>query len=114
MSEQPRKPFTPGEAYEKRKKEIPGFVIESFEELIVKNLNTSRYAPVSQEEVILLIGHKMVEHDVAPSMEEARRKIFEYHWLDVEELFAASGWKVSYHKPDPGDSWDPYFTFRGV
>jgi hypothetical protein len=69
-------------------------VIESFNELIAKDLYKGE-ATVKQTEVVDLILKKMGGEDIIK-----RDKIFKNHWLDIENLYRQSGWNVEYDKAD--------------
>ncbi len=79
---------------------MPECVLESFNTLIAENFN-GRYARILQKDVIAKIcahGH-------------SRDTIFDKHWLDVEDIYRAQGWKVEYDKPGYCESYDASFTF---
>jgi hypothetical protein len=93
-------PIAPSEARKTFINNIPGFVIESFNELIVENLN-GRYATVLQKEAVTRIKKKM------PDGER-----FNDRWLDIEDVYRANGWVVKYDKPGYNESYEPSFEFK--
>lgn len=95
------KPITPQEV--SQVKQIPDFVIECFNNLIAKHYRSGR-AKVIQNDVIAAI----LATD--PTNLE-RHMIFDSGWLDVEEVYRATGWKVEYDKPAYCESYDAFFVF---
>lgn len=96
------KPITPNTATEFKKKQMPEGVIDAFNELIAKRWNGST-SKVMQNEVIDLIIEKVPK--------ATRRKIFDNHWLDVEDIFRQEGWKVSYDKPGYCETYEASYEF---
>ncbi len=79
---------------------IPEFVFDSFNELITKRY-INNYSTVYQKEVVNLIKSKLQENQE-----------FEQWWLNIEDAYRKSGWKVTYEKPDYTEIGESYFTFR--
>lgn len=96
------KPITPEEVVETRSKAIPDDVIAAFNEEITRTYN-GRSAIVPQDRVVEKI------HDRMPNT--PRQEIFDNHWLDVEHVFSAAGWDVTYVKPAYNEDFKAYFTF---
>ena len=95
-------PIKPSEAVSARSKQLPPFVIETFNELICEKMSGG-FATIRQEEIIermLMKSHLK------------RAEVFSNKYLDVEEVYQAQGWKVRYDKPSYADSYDPYFVFE--
>jgi len=44
----------------------------------------------------------------------ARDEIFDRGWLDVEDLYRISGWRVEYHKPGYNETYEPTFEFQST
>jgi hypothetical protein len=99
------KPVTPKEAVDRAREDIPNEVVEAFNELIAKDIDTlSGEATVMQDEVLELIRRKLkFKND---------EKIFGNKWLDVEPLFRKAGWTVVYDKPGYNESGRAYYTFK--
>ena len=97
------KPITPKEAMTRS---IPDAVIESFNELILENINGNR-AEVLQDDVINAIIAKFEEAGVKLS----RSDIFSRNWLNIESMYREAGWLVIYHKPDYFEDWKAFFEF---
>lgn len=93
-------PITPEEVAAVRARELPNEVIEAFNSLIAQNF-VSGQAKVMQREVI----ERLVQAGID------RNDIFDKHYLDVEHIYEAAGWKVVYDKPGRDDSYKPYFIF---
>ena len=100
------KPITPEDVADKKLEAMPEAVIEAFNELIVKGWD-GRCATVVQDEVINRIIGKMQPDN--PS--QLRTKIFANHWLDVEDIYRKSGWKVEYDEPGFNESYPATFEF---
>jgi hypothetical protein len=83
-------------------REFPDFVIESFNECIVAS-KLKNSTTVKQDDVMDLICAKSGE---------TRQKVFDNHWLDVEQYYRNAGWIVTYDKPAYNESYKAYFTFK--
>lgn len=86
-------------------KKVPDFVIEVFNDLIQKNWN-GHYAKFTQEKVVVAILKKTDNKSVK------RVDIFDNHWLDVEPIYRAKGWKVEYNEPSYCESYKAFFMFK--
>lgn len=95
------KPISPDDVVKIKKQNMPDEVIETFNELIAKEWN-GRYA--------LLFAGK-VASAIAKKLHVKVDKVYDNHWLDVEDIFRAEGWKVVFEKPDYNESGDSTFTF---
>jgi len=102
-SERLHGPVSPTEAAELQTVQIPDEVFDVFNGLIAQNLNR---------------GHsRVLQKDVVEQLEARgldRSKIFDQHWLDVEDSYRTAGWTVSYDRPVyyAGESFDAYFDFK--
>ncbi len=99
------KPISFEETEKKFYEQIPDFIINAFNTLIVKNFNpVTKEVIVKQDDVVAM---------VCDSEGISRAKIFANHWLDIEKLYMAEGWNVTYCSPSIGEaSFDAYFTFE--
>jgi hypothetical protein len=84
------------------KREFPDFVIQAFNECIFE-AKLKGTTTVKQDAVMAKI--------VAASG-ETRGKVYENHWLDVEDHYRAAGWTVTYEKPAYNEFFEAYFTFK--
>jgi hypothetical protein len=96
-------PIKPSDVAAQRRTIIPEGVIKVFNHLIAENYAGGE-SMVKQEAVIECLVRGGFN----------RSQIFDKGWLNVEELFRASGWEVEYHKSDYTDTYDSYFVFRGA
>jgi hypothetical protein len=96
-------PISPDQVCAAKEKLLPPEVIEAFNELIAKRWNGSA-STFSQNSVINLISTKL---DL-----ENREIIFKEHLLDVEDIYRAKGWRVTYDKPGYNETYPATFTFR--
>lgn len=82
---------------------IPDFVIEAVNTLIRKNFRGQSFSIKSKD--IIAEGRK-------EGRSGSNKDWFKEKWMDFEELYRESGWKVSYHQPCYGDSdFDSYYEF---
>ena len=97
------KPITPAEAEKGRIQNIPEEVIECFNTIIQEKIDAYGTAHFLQKEVVSLITKRMKVKST---------KVYESGWLDVEKLFRAAGWDVTYDSPAYCESYEANFTFR--
>lgn len=97
------KPISPKDIVQEKEKVIPYFVVEAFNELIVKNFYDGA-STVLQKDVVNLIIKK------APLVKE--HEIFDNRWLDIEDLYSKAGWEVIHDKPGYNESYKPYWVFQ--
>lgn len=93
-------PIRPSEVVAHKATVLPDKVIEVFNHLIAVNFSEGR-ARVTQDAV--------VESLTAAGID--RSEIFAKHYLDVEDIYAAAGWKVEYDKPGFNESYAANFIF---
>jgi hypothetical protein len=94
----------PNEVVAQKKKDIPEEVLECWNTLIAKHFSDGD-ATVYQGEAVTVIAEKMgVDKD----------KVFDNHWLDIEDIYRAAGWSVVYDKPIAwgGDNYEAHFIFK--
>lgn len=96
------KPITPKEAREKQLKDIPPYVIDAVNSLIVEKLFGKR-AIITKKSII----EKIIDKSIFLTEEQ----IYKRGYLNFEPIFEEVGWKVIYMKPDWSDTWEPYFEF---
>ena len=78
-------------------------VIEIFNDMIVEKWN-GRESHFKQKEIVTKIRKKMNIRKTD--------KIFDEHWLDIEDIYRELGWVVKYESPDMASSgFDEYFVF---
>lgn len=104
------KPISPNEVPEVHAASIPDEVIEAFNELICENWSpTTKQASFTQKSVMSRILDKF---DLKIGERSAKStELYAKHQLDVEHLFRAEGWKVSYDKPAYNETYDASFKF---
>ncbi len=100
-----RGPVSPAEAAELQTEQIPDEVFIAFNGLIAQNLQQGR-ARVLQKDVVALLEAQGRNRD----------EIYKQHWLDIEDSYRATGWKVAYDKPMyyAGENYDAFFEFSAV
>lgn len=94
-------PITPSEVVALKQTIIPDTVIDVFNELIAKGWNGGQ-SRVMQDEAANLIASRL---DIK------RHEVFNNHYLDVEPIYKAAGWKVYYDKPAYCENYEAYFIF---
>jgi len=102
-------PITPQEAARKRLDSFEPEMITAVNNLIIKNLDSSRRsASFKQEDVIKeYFKVKGVEET-----EKLRHSLFDRHQLDFEPIFRKAGWSVMFDKPGYNESYEAYFKFE--
>jgi len=95
-------PITPGQVASEKLAQLPDLVIVAFNELIARAWDGQR-AMVYQEDA--------VEAILSTGVARTREEIFELHLLDVEPVYQAAGWSVTYDKPGFNETYQPYFAF---
>lgn len=94
-------PLSPSKAKSRKQSSIPDVVVETFNEMLVEELDADGYACLEQDEVVKRLVAKGLK----------RSDIFNKNWLDVEDMYRAKGWKVEYDKPGYNESYAATFTF---
>lgn len=101
-------PIRPDDVVACRQATIPDFVIEAFNTCIAAAYANGA-AVVRLGDVVAAILRSMPSDD-SPVMDRAR--IFRERWLDVEDLYRAQGWVVTFDKPGYNESYPASFTFK--
>ena len=96
-------PIKPNEAAALKKTVFPDFVIQAFNNMIVKNLN-GKYSTILQKDIISEIKR-------VSKIKLTNDQIFDNHYLDVEDMYRDAGWKVEYDKPAYCETYEPIFIF---
>ena len=94
------KPIRPEEVLSKHQSTIPSLVVETINDMIVKNGRGGSIV-LFQDDIVAQLVQKGL----------SRGDIFENGWLDIEGLYRSHGWKVEYDKPGYNESYKPKFTF---
>ena len=97
-----RKILRPDEITDAKKEYIPDGVFDVFNMLITKHWN-GHEAIVKQEELMTHIQNRLGCE---------REKIYAEKYLDVEDIYRAEGWSVTYDKPAYCENYEPYFEFK--
>ncbi len=94
-------PIKPSEVVGKKAETLPKVIIETFNELIAKhwNGNTSKFTMAEAE---LIICNKLDCNS---------KYLYDNHYMDVEDIYRAEGWKVSFDKPGYNESYDSSYEF---
>lgn len=78
-------------------KVFPDFVISSFNTLIARHFNGCS-STVLQKDAVELINKESAEP-------------FKDWWLNIEETYRSTGWKVEYDKPAYNETYDAAYKF---
>ena len=97
-------PINPSEVYKIKFSLYPDYVVEAFNELIVKHWD-GKAARINQSEIITRMIYLSAGN-------VTKRNIIESKFLDVEELFREYGWNVNYSKPGYNETEPAYFVFE--
>lgn len=100
--------ITPDEVVEEKAQHVPDVVIAAFNQLIAQTWNGAS-SNFMQDDVVQLIVSKGLQEGT-PLL--TRRDIFAKHYLDVEPIYRAAGWEVTYDKPGYNETYSANFTFR--
>lgn len=103
------KPIRPCDVVKQKKVQIPEEVLAVFNNLIVANW-TGGSAVVPQEKAIYMI--LQLSNIFPEDCKNPRQYIYDQHWLDVEDIYRAEGWRVEYDKPAYCESYPATFIFR--
>lgn len=99
------KPFSPSEVLATKISNIPDFVIDAVNELLIEKIDArGKRAIIKQDDVIDKLAGRM-------PMGLSRNDVFSNNWLDFEPLFRENGWKVEYDKPGYDESYDAHWVF---
>ncbi|HET8688481.1 MAG TPA: hypothetical protein VFM18_17860 [Methanosarcina sp.] len=106
------KPIRPSEVAVKKMQQFPDFVIEAFNQLIAENYNDgARSAVVKQDDAVKRILELATSSFVSDLTPVTRDTVYDKGWLNIEEIFKAAGWKVTYDKPAYNESYPAKFEF---
>jgi hypothetical protein len=102
------KPISPQEVSETHDKNLPEFVIEAFNNLILANFIEGECLIHQNRAIseIMDVAEKKYDKEVT------RKQIFDNRWLDIESAFRKNGWKVEYDKPGFNETYEAYWTFK--
>ena len=94
-------PISPSDVAGAKERTFPNEVLESFNELITQKFSGGS-ATIQQDDVVKLMVQKGLDHG----------EIIDKGWLDVEDVYRASGWHVEYDKPGFNETYPATFTFK--
>lgn len=94
------KPISPKQAKNQKIVLIPDEVIESFNEMIVENLQ-GQYSCFRQEDVEKRIREKF-----------KNKQFHMYNWPDIRNLYIDIGWEVEYDAPGYDENFPATFSFK--
>jgi hypothetical protein len=94
-------PIRPEDVAARKAAVLPPEVIDAFNDLIAMADN-GYSATVMQEDAI---------DQILDRLPVSREEIFDRHLLDIEPVYRAAGWRVTYDKPGFNESYQPYFIF---
>lgn len=96
-------PIKRSEIKEAKCSSLPEEVIQSVNDMIVKNWNGSQ-AKFKQKDLIEQIMSK-------GNMKITRESLFSEYLLDFEDAFRREGWKIVYDGPGYNETYDAFFIF---
>lgn len=94
------KPISPNDVGLHLANVLPDKVIETWNTLIAQSQSSG--GEVEQREAIKALME---------ATGSTRDEVFAKHWLDIELMYRAQGWKVIYDKPAYNESYEPTFIF---
>ena len=83
-------------------KAVPEFVIDAFNQLIQEKWRGGKAT----------IELKEVKQRISKLGELGNPNLVNNDWLDVEPLYEAKGWKVTFSRPCLDESFLPYYSFK--
>lgn len=110
------KPISPSDIPSYKAVSFPNYVFDAFNELIAINFSDGT-ADILQKDVVALMLQKAnvgIDPDESFGGYNAgltKGQILSLGYLNVEEVYRAQGWKVSYDKPGYNESYDALFRF---
>lgn len=100
------KPITPNQAKKKHITTIPDEIIETVNELLVKDSPHGEII-IRQDDLMKLVLPKLRQKNETIT----RGEVFDNNWFDFEPIFRKAGWKVKYDKPAYNESYEAYWAF---
>lgn len=94
------RPITPEEITEMQLDAMPDTVLEIVNRLITEKIRQGNAVIYQKDIVRELVGCGFKSEE-----------IFARGWLNFEDIYRASGWKVEYDKPGWNETYDAYFKF---
>jgi hypothetical protein len=94
-------PMSPAEVTQYQLENFPAEVIDTVNMLIAESFLNGR-AVVQQEDLVRILKEKGLDGG----------EIYKKGWLNIEEMYRASGWKVTYEKPGFNETGRSYFVFE--
>lgn len=105
-------PIKPSEINKLKIETIPDEMIKAVNSLILKKWNGTS-AIIKQDDIVneYLDNLKISEHPDEIDIRLERGKVFEYNWLDFEDIYRNAGWRVKFDKPGYNETYEPFFVF---
>lgn len=98
------KPFSPTEVAKKAGNNIPAYVIEAVNNLLVKGYRPHGEIVLAQCDIIKEIrrvSREPIKSDI----------LFDNGWMDFEPVFRKEGWRVTYDQPGYNETYEPTYKF---
>jgi hypothetical protein len=100
------KPLSPSDITDGLSDIIPGYVIESVNNLLKKKYRGGS-CRIKQKDIIF--EAKKLAKNIGEEVTD--NQIYDNKWMDFEEIFRKAGWKVTYDGPGYNESYDATFEF---
>lgn len=97
------KPIKPSEIQDLKNAQIPEWVIECVNKIIVDKWN-GRQAQFTLKEIMSMVM-------VAAPEGTTRNQIYDNHWMNFEDLYRREGWEVEFNKAGYNETFDDFFVF---
>jgi hypothetical protein len=104
------KPITPKEAKASKHSSIPDEIIQATNELIVEHLELDGSATVLQKDITSRALSKFKKANSESKI--TSQMMFDKKWMDIEPVFRAAGWRVTYDKPGFNEEYEASFCFE--
>lgn len=102
------KPLSPKEVSVNKLAEIPGFVIEAFNNLLKKEFHPRAGQAIFKKGELISEIIRLAPYEVSIT------EIYKYRYLDIERVFMTKGWNVRFVSPNDEDSSAEYFEFSPI
>lgn len=103
LPKEPIQPITKQQAKEQKASRVfPDFVIQAFNECI--SASQIKNTPI-------VLQKDVVKRIMELGNIENKQKIFDEHWLDVEDHYRKAGWKVVFDNPGYNEDYEARFEF---
>ena len=106
-------PITPNDVSTQKEQNFPDIIIDTINKMIAQKWDGYQ-SNFKQKDIVTAMVSAIIECKMFKGEESkaiARKMIFDNNWLDFEEIYRKSGWKVVFDKPGYNETYEANFTF---